>query len=47
MIPKVPRCTMDMLSQVLYDKTKDGGKTSELGSSPSSPPHCGKKPNKN
>jgi len=27
MIPKVPRCTVDMLNQILYYKTKDGGKT--------------------
>ena len=30
MIPKVPRCTLDMLSQILYDKTKDGGKECRL-----------------
>jgi hypothetical protein len=26
MIPKIPRCTVDMLSQILYDKTQDVGK---------------------
>ena len=28
MIPKLSRCTVDMLSQILYDKTQDVGKTS-------------------
>jgi len=28
MIPKVSRCTVYMLSQILYDKTKDVGKLS-------------------
>ena len=26
MIPNVSRCTVDILSQILYDKTVDGGK---------------------
>jgi hypothetical protein len=26
MIPKVSRCTVDILSQILYDKTQDVGK---------------------
>ena len=26
MIPKVSRCTVDMLSQILYDQTQDVGK---------------------
>ena len=26
MVPKIPRCTVVMLSQILYYKTKDGGK---------------------
>jgi hypothetical protein len=30
MFPKVSRCPIDMLSQILYDKTKDGGKLSLL-----------------
>ena len=28
-IPKVSRCTVDMLNQILYDKTQDVGKISE------------------
>jgi len=28
MIPNVLRCTVDMLSQILSDKTEDVGKTS-------------------
>ena len=28
-IPKVSRCTVDMLSQILYDKTEDVGKLYE------------------
>jgi len=47
MIPESTRLPLDIFSQILYDKTEDVGKTSELSSSPSSPPHCGKKPNKN
>ena len=27
-VPKVPRCTMDMLNQNFYFKTQDVGKTS-------------------
>jgi len=27
MIPKVSRCTVDMLSQILYDKSQDVDKT--------------------
>jgi predicted transcriptional regulator len=27
---KIPRCTVDMLSQILYDKTVDVGKTSSV-----------------
>jgi len=30
MIPKVSRCTVDMLTQILYYKTQDVGKTSLL-----------------
>ena len=29
-IPEVSRCTLDTLSQILYDKTVDVGKTSGL-----------------
>jgi len=31
---------VDILSQILYDKTQDVGKTSMLSSNPSQPPHC-------
>jgi hypothetical protein len=38
---------MHTLTGNSFSETEDVGKTSELGSSLSSLPHCGKKPNKN
>ena len=34
MVPKIPRCTVDILSQILYYKTQDGGKTFTLHINP-------------
>jgi hypothetical protein len=30
MVPKISRCTVDMLRQILYDKTQDVGKLSAI-----------------